>query len=121
MKFRLKTELIVVVLVLLIGILSSRPDWRGQAAQAGGVAKVESREWRQLFNGKNLEGWDLKIRGYGLNENFGHTFRVEDGMLTVGYEKYDQFNERFGHIFYREKFSHYIIAVEYRFIGEQAK
>lgn len=77
-------------------------------------------EWRQLFNGKNLDGWDVKIRGYALNENLGQTFRVENGVLKVAYDAYDQFKDRFGHIFYREKFSHYIVAVEYRFVGEQA-
>ena len=41
-------------------------------------------------------------------------------MLTVSYDKYDQFNNRFGHIFYKQKFSNYRIAVEYRFTGEQA-
>ncbi len=79
----------------------------------------DKKEWIQLFNGKDLKNWDIKITGYDLNDNFGNTFRVENGMLRVGYEKYDKFNNRFGHIFYRQKFSSYIIAVEYRFIGDQ--
>ena len=78
------------------------------------------KEWQQLFNGKDLNDWMPKIRGYELNDNFGNTFRVANGMMQVGYEKYDKFNERFGHIFYKEKFSYYIIAVEYRFFGPQA-
>jgi Domain of Unknown Function (DUF1080) len=77
------------------------------------------KEWIQLFNGKDLKDWDVKIAGYDLNDNFGNTFRVENGVMKVAYDKYDTFNNRFGHIFYREKFSHYIIAVEYRFLGEQ--
>lgn len=44
---------------------------------------------------------------------------MEDGLLTVSYDEYDEFNERFGHIFYGEPFSHYIFRAEYRFIGEQ--
>lgn len=79
----------------------------------------DRKEWRQIFNGKDLKGWEPKIRGYALNDNFGNTFRVENGVLKVGYEKYDAFNDRFGHIFFNEKFSYYTIAVEYRFIGEQ--
>jgi 3-keto-disaccharide hydrolase len=79
----------------------------------------EKKEWIQLFNGKDLKDWDVKIAGYDLNDNFGNTFRVENGVMKVAYDKYDTFNNRFGHIFYREKFSHYIIAVEYRFVGEQ--
>ena len=79
----------------------------------------EKKEWIQLFNGKDLKDWAVKINGYDLNDNFGNTFRVENGMMKVGYEKYDKYNDRFGHIFYRRKFSHYLIAVEYRFVGEQ--
>ena len=77
-------------------------------------------EWIQLFNGKNLDGWDVKITGHDLNDNFANTFRVEDGLLKVRYDGYNGFNNQFGHIFYHEPFSRYIIAVEYRFVGQQA-
>ena len=77
-------------------------------------------EWKQLFNGKNLDGWDIKIRGNDLNDNFGNTFRVEDGKMVVRYDQYDDFKQKYGHIFYKEDFSYYRIAVEYRFVGEQA-
>ena len=80
----------------------------------------EASDWQQLFNGRDLAGWTPKITGYPLNENFGNTFRVENGVMKVAYDKYDNFNARFGHIFYKQKFSYYIIAVEYRFVGEQA-
>jgi hypothetical protein len=82
--------------------------------------RPDMKEWIQLFNGKDLKNWDIKITGYDLNDNFGDTFRVENGTLKVGYDKYDKFDNRFGHIFYREKFSYYIVAVEYRFVGQQA-
>ena len=80
----------------------------------------EASDWQQLFNGRDLAGWTPKITGYPLHENFGNTFRVENGVMKVAYDKYDNFNSRFGHIFYNQKFSYYIIAVEYRFVGEQA-
>ncbi len=76
-------------------------------------------DWIQLFNGKNLDGWRVKIRGYDLDDNFGNTFRVEDGLLKVSYDQYDNFDAKFGHIFYDTPFSHYIIRAEYRFVGEQ--
>ena len=31
----------------------------------------------------------------------------------------DTFNNEFGHIFYKEPFSHYKLRIEYRFTGEQ--
>jgi hypothetical protein len=75
--------------------------------------------WISLFNGRNLDGWKPKITGYELNDNYGDTFRVEDGILKVCYDKYDKFDGKFGHIFYKDKFSHYKFRVEYRFVGEQ--
>ena len=72
---------------------------------------TEAQEWKPLFNGKNLDGWTPKIRGYDLGENFGDTFRVEDGLLKVRYDAYDQFNERFGHLFYEREYSHYLSLI----------
>jgi Domain of Unknown Function (DUF1080) len=80
----------------------------------------DQQEWTQLFNGKDLGGWVVKITGHDLDDNFGNTFRVENGLLKVVYDRYHNFGGKFGHIFYREKFSHYILGVEYRFVGEQA-
>jgi len=88
-------------------------------ACAYGQNDPNKKEWIHLFNGKNLDGWIPKITGYALNDNYADTFRVENGMMKVSYDKYDQFGGRFGHIFYREKFSYYIIGVEYRFVGKQ--
>ena len=85
-----------------------------------GQKKSEKQEWKQLFNGKNLDGWDVKIRGNELNDNFGNTFRVEDGKMVVRYDAYDDFKQKYGHIFYKGDFSYYRIAVEYRFVGDQA-
>jgi hypothetical protein len=77
--------------------------------------------WVPLFNGKNLDGWTPKIRNYKLGDNFGETFRVQDGMIQVRYDKYDSFNERFGHLFADGEYEHYLLRVEYRFVGEQCK
>ncbi len=79
------------------------------------------KEWIQLFNGKDLTDWKIKITGHDLNDNFGNTFRVEDGLLKVRYDQYDSFRSQFGHIFYNKKFSYYLLALEYRFTGEQCK
>lgn len=86
----------------------------------GGKKAADTKEeWIQLFNGKDLSGWDIKIKGYELNNNYKNIFRVEDGLLKVRYEGFDKFNNEFGHIFYKEPFSHYKLRIEYRFVGEQ--
>jgi hypothetical protein len=82
--------------------------------------KASKENWISMFNGKDLTGWTPKIRNYASGENFGNTFRVEDGKLVVRYDAYDSFNERFGHIFYKDKFSYYRIRLNYRFVGDQA-
>ena len=76
-------------------------------------------QWVQLFNGQNLDGWIIKIKGSPLGENYKNTFRVEDGVMKVSYSEYDTFRYEFGHIYYREPFSTYKLRVEYRFTGEQ--
>jgi len=81
--------------------------------------KQPGNEWIPLFNGKDLDGWIVKIKGYEAGENFGNTFRVEDGLLKVRYDQYDSLRNRYGHIFYKDTFSHYLLRVEYRFVGEQ--
>ncbi|MEZ6127731.1 MAG: DUF1080 domain-containing protein [Planctomycetaceae bacterium] len=78
-------------------------------------------EWVSLFNGKDMTGWTPKIRYSKLGENYGNTFRVEDGLLKVRYDQYSEFGERFGHLFYEKEFSNYRFRVEYRFVGEQCK
>ncbi len=81
-------------------------------------AEVEA-QWVPLFNGKDLTGWDIKIRGFELGVNYRNTFRVENGLLKVSYDDYDTFNEEFGHLFYQHPFSSYRLRVEYRFVGDQ--
>jgi hypothetical protein len=88
-------------------------------AATGAAEQAPTGEWTSLFNGRDLEGWIPKIRGYDVGENFGNTFRVEDGVLKVRYDQYDNFGDRFGHLFYKQPFSHYRLRVEYRFVGEQ--
>ncbi|NPA37524.1 MAG: DUF1080 domain-containing protein [Chlorobi bacterium] len=73
----------------------------------------------QLFNGKNLDNWVFKFTGEPLNVNYKNTFHVENGILKVSYDDYDKFNNKFGHLFYKKKFSNYKLRAEYRFVGEQ--
>ena len=83
-------------------------------------ASANADGWRPLFNGKDLTGWTPKIRFSELGEDPLKTFRVEDGILSVNYDQYeDKFKARFGHLFYDTPFSNYDLRVEYRFVGQQ--
>lgn len=101
----MKNSIILSVLLLLAVSCSS--------------TKTKKENWIQLFNGKDLTGWDIKIKGSPLNENYKNTFRVEDGVMKVSYDQYENFNNEFGHIFYKEPFSYYRLRIEYRFTGSQ--
>jgi len=76
-------------------------------------------DWIQLFNGKSLDGWTPKFAKHDIGENFNDTFRVENGLLEVRYDKWTKFDGEFGHLFYKDAFSYYRIAAEYRFVGQQ--
>jgi hypothetical protein len=101
---------LLVLGLVLISVLCSHAAQQNKPADS---------QWISLFNGKNLDGWKVKITGHELNDNYGNTFRVEDGVLKVCYDQYNKFGGKFGHIFYKEKFSHYRFRLEYRFVGEQ--
>lgn len=79
----------------------------------------DEEEWIELFNSENLEGWDVKIRDSEVNSDPRQTFRVEDGLLKVRYDNYEEYEETFGHIFYENPYSYYRLQVEYRFTGSQ--
>jgi len=80
---------------------------------------AENEEWIQLFNGKDLEGWTIKMAKHQIDENFNNTFRVENGLMVTRYDQYEKFDGEYGHIFYNTPFSHYKLRVEYRVVGEQ--
>ena len=95
-----------------------------EQARSGGTAAAtaqdrDARQWIQLFNGRDLADWTIKFTKHDLGENFRNTFRVEDGLLKVRYDAWPSFDGEFGHIFYKDPFSYYLLAAEYRFTGDQ--
>ena len=103
-----------VVMGILLG-LGALQERKPAAAQEAGIEG----EWIQLFNGRDLEGWTPKITKHALGDNFANTFRVEDGVLKVSYDGYENFDGQFGHLFHKQAYSHYRLRIEYRFTGEQ--
>jgi hypothetical protein len=87
--------------------------------QGASASHARASDWIQLFNGTDLADWEMKFTGHPLGENYNNTFRVENGILQVRYDRWTGFNGEFGHLFYKQPFSYYIVAVEYRFTGDQ--
>jgi hypothetical protein len=107
--------------LLLTAALHSADKEPAKEALKDQPKAADKEEWTPLFDGKSLDGWKPKIKGYEFGENFGDTFRVEDGVIKVKYDKYEKFENKFGHLFYKEPYSNYVFRVEYRFVGEQVK
>ena len=76
-------------------------------------------DWIELFNGHDLENWIPKFTGHELGDNYLDTFRAENGVLKISYDNWTSFNGEFGHLFYKQPFSNYLLQLEYRFIGDQ--
>ncbi len=79
----------------------------------------QKEEWIALFDGTNMEDWTPKFAGYELGANYRNGFVLKDSFLSVRYEPQDTFKGVFGHLFYKDKFSHYLIKATYRFVGDQ--
>ena len=99
-----------ILLILLLSISCNEKDKSN--------SNIEE-NWISLFNGKDLDGWDIKFSGHNLNDNYNNTFQVEDGMIRVVYDEYETFDDKYGHMYYEKPFSYYKIRFDYRFLGEQ--
>ena len=113
--YYLQTVLLIFVLLLT----SCKHKSGSQDAENKSARQEQEENWIQLFNGKDLNDWKIKFSGYVLGYNYNNTFRVEDGLLRVSYDEWDLWDGHFGHIFYKDEFSHYRLRVEYRFVNEQ--
>src|SRR4051812_36143289 len=110
------------MLAVLVAVACSHNASRATVTQSAVTpSDPDAREWLQLFDGKDLNGWKIKFAGHPLGENFRNTYRVENGVLEVRYDQWPDFNGEFGHIFYERPFSYYLVAAEYRFVGNQVK
>ena len=83
--------------------------------------KAPKRDWHSLFNGKDIKDWTVKINHHQVGEDPANTFRVEDGMIKVRYDKYDTFNQQYGHLYFNKPYSYYHLKFEYRITGEWRK
>jgi len=101
--------------VTLLGMISCRDQKTIEKKETSQpeINSVKEKDWISVFN--------VKIKGYPLGENFGNTFRVEDGILSVRYDGYGpDLDGRFGTLYINKELSDYRLKVEYRFVGETA-
>lgn len=119
----LKTNFVGIVLFFVVLMSISCKNRKSISEKKSYQQKeiIVKKEWISIFNGKDLRGWTWKINGYPLGENFGNTFRVQKGLLSIRYDGYGpDLNNRFGTLYYNKRLSNYRLKVEYRFVGETA-
>ncbi len=87
------------------------------SCQSGNKASSDN-SWKPLFNGKNLDGWVAKLYHHKTGDNYANTFRVINGTIQVNYDGYKDFNERYGHLFYKKPYSSFHLKFEYQFTDQ---
>ena len=111
------SKILLLVAAVFVSACNSKP--KSQQSDEKSATAATEENWIQLFNGKDLNDWQIKFTGFELGENYNNTFRVEDGLLRVRYDEWGEWDSEFGHIFYKDEFSHYRLRVEYRFVDDQ--
>lgn len=100
-------------LVLLVAIIVYSCGSRAQ--------NTPQEDWQTLFNGEDLNDWIVKIHHHEVGDNYANTFRVKDSVVQVNYDGYEEFGERYGHLFYKEPFSSYHLKFKYKFTNQWLK
>lgn len=109
----MKTKILLILVIF--GIFSCKSEKQAP------IKTVNNEEWISLFNGKDLSNWTIKFTGENLNENYKETFIVEDSMIRIKYDNYENFNDKFAHMYYNTPFSYYKLKFDYRFTGKQTE
>lgn len=116
--FQIATKRIILI-TIFISLFACNQEQQAQSDTPNKTKSQTEEKWIPLFNGEDIDDWIVKIHHHEAGENYGNTFRVEDGILKVRYDDYEgDFNDQFGHLYYKQPYSYYKLRLEYRFVGE---
>jgi hypothetical protein len=108
MKRKLEYSLFLIIIFLVSSC--SKGNWD---------RKSDTQQWENLLSPSVRSKWVKKIAGENLNADALNTFQFSDSLLSVSYGNYKNWGNKFGHIFFNEKLSHYIIECEYNIYGRR--
>ena len=111
----------MVLCLILLFCCKDKRNAVGKESLTEEIGVSDKKGWVSIFNWTDWAGFTMKIKGYPLGENFGNTFRVEDGILKVRYDGYGpDLMGRFGTLYIDKSLKDFRLRVEYRFVGETA-
>lgn len=76
-----------------------------------GSSTTEQKNYKPLFNGKDLEGWDIFLKGKLLNDDADQNFQFHDSVLYVR-------GKELGYIRTKKAFTNYHFVVDFKW-GEK--
>jgi hypothetical protein len=95
----------------------------GAAGSGGSGGAADG--WVKIFNGQDLTGWVPLIKKSAFNENIYETFRADPAnqIIRVTYEDYpnENFDGRYGVLYYDKYLTDYRVRLTYRFREPQAQ
>jgi hypothetical protein len=83
------------------------------AETANSVETPKGEGWKLLFNGKNLEGWNVVLRN-ARSEDPDHLVQVHDGAVHMYREPSQGSTQAFGYIVTEKEYSNYHLRFEYK-------
>lgn len=75
--------------------------------------------WRPLFNGTNLNGWSIQLRGQSKNEDPARLVQVKEGALHFYPDAEADSAQPFGYIATEEEYTNYRLRLEFKWGGKK--
>lgn len=76
-------------------------------------------EWKSLFNGKDLDGWTVTIKGLAPGEDPDKLVQVRDGAIHMYPDTDPAAKVPFGVITHKDTFSRFHLVLEYRWLEKK--
>ncbi|MDT0646516.1 DUF1080 domain-containing protein [Zunongwangia sp. F260] len=114
----MKPEKLLIVIIILAVLTSCGNKSKTEKKEVAVKEETKEEQWQTLFNGEDLDDWIVKFHHHEVGDNYANTFQVKDGTVLVDYDEYEEFGERYGHLFYKESFSSFHLKFEYRFTDQ---
>jgi hypothetical protein len=113
-SFSIHFQYLLFVIIFSASVLSS-------CNKRNAIRSPEKEVWVDLLHPSQRSKWIKKIAGEALNDDELSTINFSDTLLCISYDKYKKWGNKFGHVFYEEKLSHYIIECEYNIYGRSVE